>query len=285
MRLTTASEETNYVAVTPQMAAEMLASSAGNRNIRAGNVKLFAAAMLRGEWQTSHQGIAFDRAGTLVDGHHRLHAIVQAGIAVRMSVTTGLPTNVYEVIDCGATRSYADRMRMDRNITDVIRLAAQYVTGTSKPTIMQMRQVADDGLMDYVEYLVGQCNSARRYFSSAPVKLAAALMMMVGEDADFVCRQYRALCLLDFDRMTPSAMALVRQVNQRKASANETRDTLARALRVFDSARADITKIQIRVDDCDAAVQFAKQTLSKPTPQRESKSRVLHAPYESWVTA
>jgi len=34
----------------------------------------FAEAMRRGEWMVTHQGIAFDTQGVLVDGQHRLAA-------------------------------------------------------------------------------------------------------------------------------------------------------------------------------------------------------------------
>lgn len=46
-------------------------------------VKGFAEAMSRGEWMVTHQGIAFSSAGVLVDGQHRLAAVIEAEHAIR----------------------------------------------------------------------------------------------------------------------------------------------------------------------------------------------------------
>ena len=46
--------------ITPAMAKEMLETSPGNRRLRGWYVDLLAAAMKRGEWRVTSQGIGFD---------------------------------------------------------------------------------------------------------------------------------------------------------------------------------------------------------------------------------
>lgn len=58
-----------------------------NRNINYAKVKKMAKDMKEGHWDTTHQGIAIASDGTLVDGQHRLLAIVESGVTVRMNVT------------------------------------------------------------------------------------------------------------------------------------------------------------------------------------------------------
>jgi hypothetical protein len=65
----------------------------------------YASAMKRGEWRLTHQGIAFDTNGFLIDGQHRLLAIEQAGVIVRIMVTYGLPKEYELAIDGGKLRS------------------------------------------------------------------------------------------------------------------------------------------------------------------------------------
>jgi len=74
--------------VTPKKAAEWLEANTANRPISTSVVRGFAEAMRRGEWVVTHQGIAFDVNGVLIDGQHRLAAIVEADVAVDLTVFT-----------------------------------------------------------------------------------------------------------------------------------------------------------------------------------------------------
>ncbi|MDQ2738234.1 MAG: hypothetical protein M3Y35_06395, partial [Actinomycetota bacterium] len=64
--------------ITPKKAAEYLEANTANRPLSTAVVKSFAEAMTRGDWMVTHQGIAFGSGGVLVDGQHRLAAIVAA---------------------------------------------------------------------------------------------------------------------------------------------------------------------------------------------------------------
>lgn len=75
-----------------------------------GRVAALAEAIRRSEWKLTHQGIAFDEAGYLLDGQHRLHAIVEAKIPVQMMVFHGLPREIFPVLDTGKRRSAADTL-------------------------------------------------------------------------------------------------------------------------------------------------------------------------------
>jgi hypothetical protein len=69
--------------VTPVKAGEWLQANTPNRPLSKPIVKAFAEAMRRGEWVVTHRGIAFDTNGVLVDGQHRLAAIVEADVRSR----------------------------------------------------------------------------------------------------------------------------------------------------------------------------------------------------------
>lgn len=75
--------------ITPQMAAEFLSKNTFNRNVSSVAVRKYAADMKNGKWRLNHQGIAFDENGVLVDGQHRLLAIIQAAKTIRMPVVRG----------------------------------------------------------------------------------------------------------------------------------------------------------------------------------------------------
>lgn len=62
--------------------------------------------MRRGDWLVTHQGIAFDTRGVLVDGQHRLGAVVEADVTVKIAVFTDVEPDTFDVLD---TREEAQR--------------------------------------------------------------------------------------------------------------------------------------------------------------------------------
>ena len=61
-----------------------------------------------GHWILTHQGIAFNGTGKLLDGQHRLEAIKRAGVPVKCHVTTGLSDHAFAAIDVGKVRTPGD---------------------------------------------------------------------------------------------------------------------------------------------------------------------------------
>lgn len=96
--------------ITPELAKDWLERNTRNRPIDARRVQALADAMTAGKFLLTHQGIAFDPSGVLLDGQHRLLAVVRSGVAVRMSVTWGVDQRSLEVIDTGRARSAAQTL-------------------------------------------------------------------------------------------------------------------------------------------------------------------------------
>jgi hypothetical protein len=97
----------NQEVITPAMAQEYLKFNTENyRSINNVRVISYAADMKAGRWQLNGEGIKFDTNGTLIDGQHRLQAIVRAGVPIEMLVIRGIEagTNLYDI---GAGRSLA----------------------------------------------------------------------------------------------------------------------------------------------------------------------------------
>jgi hypothetical protein len=99
--------------VTPVKAAEMLSANTSNRPLSRSTVRAFAEAMGRGDWLVTHQGIAFDTRGVLVDGQHRLAAIVEADVPVEMTVFTDVEPDTFDVLDTGKKRNAADVLAIE----------------------------------------------------------------------------------------------------------------------------------------------------------------------------
>lgn len=83
--------------LTPQWAADVLANKNGrNRKLKAGTAAGISEEITAGRWRLNGEAIVFNTAGELVDGQHRLAAIVQSGIAVPSVVITGVAAESFE---------------------------------------------------------------------------------------------------------------------------------------------------------------------------------------------
>lgn len=97
--------------ITPETAADWLENrNIGNR--RKSNVtgRRYARLIQAKRWKCTHQGIAFDRDGWLIDGQHRLMAIVTTGIPVKLFVipfVEGMDDHTFDVLDSGHKRQAA----------------------------------------------------------------------------------------------------------------------------------------------------------------------------------
>lgn len=98
--------------VKPELAEEWLGKNQVNRNVRERLVAAYARDMLAGNWRLSGEGIKFSVSGRLLDGQHRLHAVVRADVAVPMLIVRGLADNTQQVMDSGAGRTAGDALRL-----------------------------------------------------------------------------------------------------------------------------------------------------------------------------
>jgi len=100
--------KTQIMTITPAMAKEMLKKNTNNRPLRIRLADAYAVIMKRGEWKLTHQGIAFDVKGNLIDGQTRLTALVKSGTNVQMVVATDCDPQTFKFLDIGKKRSPSD---------------------------------------------------------------------------------------------------------------------------------------------------------------------------------
>lgn len=162
------------VAVTPRMARDWLKSNTANRPIRPSHVETLRASFERGEYAPTHQGIAFDDKGVLIDGQHRLTAISMMADAATfmMLVTRGLdrPT-AFPVIDATqAKRSTGDVLGISSGMGEAANFLAKLYAGrTTGITPSYARPFVDfiaddfDDLKAFCPRTVQTWSAARRY--------------------------------------------------------------------------------------------------------------------------
>lgn len=116
--------EYERIEVTPAMAKKWLREcNVHNRRMRADNVEAMARDIVEGKWQENGDTIRFAEDGALLDGQHRLAAVLEANTSIMMLIVTGLPNRSQDTIDGGARRSLGDVLLLQGE-SDVNVLAA-----------------------------------------------------------------------------------------------------------------------------------------------------------------
>ena len=123
------------ITITPEWANVVLArSTKPNRTVSKKHVSAIAREILGGRWKVNGDTICIDADGNLIDGQHRLYAVLESGMSVQSFVIEGLPFDVYDTIDGGKKRSKRDTLTASGE-ANAFRLAAllclidRYMTG------------------------------------------------------------------------------------------------------------------------------------------------------------
>lgn len=105
--------ETRLIIMTPTIAAKMLEKiNTRNRPMRPSRVEFLARVIKIGEWEITHQGGATDSDGNLLDGQHRLAAIVEADQDTPIMWTVGAAPSTFFKVDTVAPRTARDAIAL-----------------------------------------------------------------------------------------------------------------------------------------------------------------------------
>jgi hypothetical protein len=120
--------------ITPKIATEILENhNPRNRNVSDSTVSAYATDMKNGRWTLTHQGLAFDENNDLIDGQHRLWAVIFSGKEIEFMVTRGIPVtqikngveiNSMDNIDRGRVRGAGGQMQLSHGIKNGNTVAA-----------------------------------------------------------------------------------------------------------------------------------------------------------------
>jgi len=96
------------VLLSPEMAKELLSRNNKNRTIKEDRVNVLARDILAGNWKQTGETIKIGLAGNLLDGQHRLSAIVRANCSVNVLMAYDVDDSAFDYIDTGVPRKAND---------------------------------------------------------------------------------------------------------------------------------------------------------------------------------
>lgn len=123
------------VEITPAKAKKYLGDMVNNRRLRAKHVAFLKQQMMSGDWILTNNAIAFNTEGQLMDGQHRLQAVLDSGKAFDFIVVSGLDEKAFDVIDTGKVRTAPDILSIEgfpyaMEVSAIVRFTMQMRTGS-----------------------------------------------------------------------------------------------------------------------------------------------------------
>lgn len=211
--------------ITPDIAKEYLSHNIINRPLRSKVVESLMRDMKNGNFVLTHQGIAFDSNGNLIDGQHRLTACALANVPFETLVARDVNEEAITHLDKGNKRTFTDALYFEESdpmlrstvLISVIRnLVRHGYNGSLILTDDEITALLDAFPTDMKNIYKVYC--IKSYKSRAGYGAAGLAALMCGEPVDGVDKFLR--CLLAGDARDceayniSAALALAHQMDK-----------------------------------------------------------------------
>lgn len=97
----------------PTEAQDFLDHNNRNRSLTAKTTNKYVRAIESGEWPFLGDPVRFDRNGDMIDGQHRMAAVVETGVTLEFVIVRGLAPDSQKYMDGGRTRTAVDQLKIE----------------------------------------------------------------------------------------------------------------------------------------------------------------------------
>ncbi len=138
--------------VTPELATEWLETRGNNRKVMQTTVDKYATDMKEGRWLFNGAPIQFDEEGKLLNGQHRLWAIVESGCAIDAIIQWGIPRDSQATIDAGAKWQAKDILYMQgEKYTNLLQATLRWIMREEMGLILTSKAMSNSKAMDVLD--------------------------------------------------------------------------------------------------------------------------------------
>jgi len=100
--------------ITPDRARQLLKENINNRPVIKTHLKRLCSELLNGNFKLNGETIKISKKGIVLDGQHRLMAVVETGIAIETLIVVGIDDDFFATIDQGAPRTLAAILNIEK---------------------------------------------------------------------------------------------------------------------------------------------------------------------------
>jgi hypothetical protein len=159
LRIPGADENTisEVVTITPQIATQWLRCNRINRPVRKNHVVFLSQEILNGHWQVNGQPIVIADNEDVIDGQHRLMAVIEAGQPIKTLVVYGIKPEAFATIDTGVVRSGADALCLhftehSQTVVKAVATAVGWVRSLERGTVHHgKRRISNTEIIEYAQ--------------------------------------------------------------------------------------------------------------------------------------
>lgn len=180
----------SFMQVTPELAERWLKRNLKNRNVRPQTVARYARDMKAGKWHLDGTPIKFSADRVLLDGQHRLAAIIESGATITTAVVVGIDPTAQAVMDTGRARTAADMLAINgEKNTTTLAAAARFGLEVERNDFNHNSEYSHEEVAAYVEankdlrYAVEFTHNLARKTDCPPAVAAYAFMIQARIDA------------------------------------------------------------------------------------------------------
>jgi len=168
-----------------------------NRAMNKRTVAKYADDMRSGNWRPCPQGIAFANCASgevLVDGQHRLQAIIDSNSVIEMLISRGWEAAVsYPSVDAGMAKTLSVRTGTPKFVAQVVTFFSNFISPASSVSIAEHDRILSSFTCDVMRFLEDRASSVK--LTSAPIRSAFVAGMMSGvsyEKASYMYRMFHS---------------------------------------------------------------------------------------------
>lgn len=255
--------KTEFLTINPAIAAFLLELNWDkNRVISQLRVNTYAASMRENNWDVTGESICLTREGTVIDGQHRLWAVIESGATIVTAVTFGLEPEVYRSIDRGMNRTMAYCANMSTQQAAALNFILKLAYGPEECNVANLN--AMDGVYgEAVQKIISLQSKQLRVVRQGGVVAAAALWIKANRES-YVCDVYAAMIALDSSSLPPVGRAFLRQcvlANTVTGKQIAGLQLFLRAFKTFDPEYSDVQKLTFK--DGTATLDIARSMIKK----------------------
>jgi len=229
--------------ITPEAAAEMLRNGVRNRTLSRRKIAQYADDMRNGRWRVTGKCIDINTNGQLQEGFHRLTAVVEAGVPVKMMVARGVAPEAVTVYDCGILRNATHVMQVTESknpsvvasivkLHNILRNNHRVLSKDTKRKVLSNQQVHDAYMADQKGYEDAAVVGAKysKQFGVFTKSWAGAIYYYLTAD----CRYPRKAVIDFYDSLFTMDTGKIQQADQLRRTMT---DLIAKKYKVSDEAR------------------------------------------------
>lgn len=182
--------------VDPSDAKSLLERNTNNRKLRHRIVDYYANEMINGNWIDNGDPIRIARSGRLLNGQHRLSAVVKAGVTLPFHFLSNLSEESFERMDNGLGRLVSDNLLLSHSDSAALRIIYviknydkfyAFKGGMVKVGPSQIKSVMTD---EVLQILKGIPTTKRVQVTSAYVTAVTVLCILFGYPKEEILGRY-----------------------------------------------------------------------------------------------